>query len=55
MDVVVYGWYEYCGEFFGGCVYSRGIFSCVGEFDVVMCGGRFDRVGTYVNIMYFSL
>ena len=28
------------------------IFSCVEEFDVVMCGSRFDKVGIYVDIMY---
>ena len=28
------------------------MYPCIGEFDVVMCGGGFDRVGICVDIIY---
>ena len=51
--MVVFGWCGCHEGIFWGCVYHGGAFPCVGEFDVVMCWGRFDRVGINVDIMYF--
>ena len=36
---------------FEGCVYFGGGFPCVGEFDVVVCGGMFDRVCIHLAIV----
>lgn len=34
-----------------GCVYSGGGFPQVGEFDVLMCGGGYHRVGIHLDIV----
>ena len=51
--MVIFSWNGCRGGSFEGCVCSRGGFPCIGEFDVVMCVGGFDRVGIHLNIMDF--